>query len=118
MTTRTPRAWASKAAVNTVLIMLALYTLMPISWLLIAATKNRRDLFATSGFAFREFNLFSNIHDVFTHNDGIYGRWLLNTVLYAVVGSALSAYAAEVRADEREAAELGANAVPFFVLDR
>ncbi|MGW0821184.1 DsbA family oxidoreductase [Streptomyces sp. NPDC002845] len=28
------------------------------------------------------------------------------------------AYAAEVRADEREAAELGANGVPFFVLDR
>ncbi|MGW2559636.1 DsbA family oxidoreductase [Streptomyces sp. NPDC001514] len=28
------------------------------------------------------------------------------------------AYADEVRADEREAAELGANAVPFFVIDR
>ncbi|MFE9775927.1 DsbA family oxidoreductase [Streptomyces sp. NPDC005931] len=28
------------------------------------------------------------------------------------------AYAAEVRADEREAAQLGANGVPFFVLDR
>ncbi|MFD3958539.1 MULTISPECIES: DsbA family oxidoreductase [Streptomyces] len=28
------------------------------------------------------------------------------------------AYADEVRADEREAAELGVNAVPFFVLDR
>ncbi|MEW1688155.1 DsbA family oxidoreductase [Streptomyces sp. NPDC091265] len=28
------------------------------------------------------------------------------------------AYAAEVRADEQEASELGANAVPFFVLDR
>ncbi|GLF98658.1 DsbA family oxidoreductase [Streptomyces yaizuensis] len=28
------------------------------------------------------------------------------------------AYAAEVRADEREAADLGATAVPFFVLDR
>ncbi|MFF1922968.1 DsbA family oxidoreductase [Streptomyces sp. NPDC058221] len=28
------------------------------------------------------------------------------------------AYAAEVRADEREASELGANGVPFFVLDR
>jgi len=27
-------------------------------------------------------------------------------------------YAAEVRADEREAAELGINAVPFFVIDR
>ncbi|WP_424214392.1 DsbA family oxidoreductase [Streptomyces sp. BI20] len=29
-----------------------------------------------------------------------------------------TAYADEVRADEREAAELGASAVPFFVLDR
>ncbi|MDI2125198.1 DsbA family oxidoreductase [Yinghuangia seranimata] len=29
-----------------------------------------------------------------------------------------SAFAAEVRADEREAAELGATGVPFFVLDR
>ncbi|MFD7683368.1 MULTISPECIES: DsbA family oxidoreductase [unclassified Streptomyces] len=29
-----------------------------------------------------------------------------------------SAFADEVRADEREAAELGANGVPFFVLDR
>ncbi|WP_103513751.1 DsbA family oxidoreductase [Streptomyces sp. SM10] len=28
------------------------------------------------------------------------------------------AYAADVRADEREASELGANAVPFFVFDR
>lgn len=87
---RRPRAWASKTAVNAVLIMLALYTLMPISWLLIAATKNRRDLFATNGFSFGDFNLLSNIHEVFTHNDGIYGRWLLNTVVYAVVGSALS----------------------------
>jgi predicted DsbA family dithiol-disulfide isomerase len=30
----------------------------------------------------------------------------------------VDAYADEVRADEREAAELGASAVPFFVLDR
>ena len=29
-----------------------------------------------------------------------------------------TAYADEVRADEREAAQLGANGVPFFVLDR
>ncbi|MFJ6795288.1 carbohydrate ABC transporter permease [Streptomyces sp. NPDC091268] len=85
-----PRPRASRAAVNAVLVVLALYTLMPISWLLFAATKNRRDLFATDGFALGEFQLFSNIHAVFTHNDGIYGRWLLNTLLYAVVGSALS----------------------------
>ncbi|MCX4695336.1 carbohydrate ABC transporter permease [Streptomyces sp. NBC_01408] len=87
---RPRRAWASKTAVNAVLLMLAFYTLMPVSWLLIAATKNGRDLFGTNGFSLGEFNLFSNIHEVFTHDDGIYGRWLLNTLLYAVIGSALS----------------------------
>lgn len=91
MSTPAPtRPWASRTAVNTVLALLALYTLMPVSWLLIAATKDRRDLFGTGGFGLGEFNLLSNLHEVFTHNDGIYGRWLLNTLLYAVVGSALS----------------------------
>ncbi|MFI5980954.1 DsbA family oxidoreductase [Streptomyces sp. NPDC051555] len=36
----------------------------------------------------------------------------------AAVLADATAYADAVRADEREAAELGANAVPFFVLDR
>ncbi|MGI5460634.1 carbohydrate ABC transporter permease [Streptomyces sp. CA-249302] len=63
---------------------------MPVSWLLFAATKNHRDLFATSGFAFGDFNLLTNLRDVFTFNDGIYLRWFGNSILYSVIGSAAS----------------------------
>ncbi|MEU9733080.1 carbohydrate ABC transporter permease [Streptomyces sp. NPDC048002] len=63
---------------------------MPVSWLLVAATKNHRDLFATAGFSFGDFNLFANLERVLTFNDGIYLRWFGNSLLYSVVGSAVS----------------------------
>ncbi|MFI9766262.1 carbohydrate ABC transporter permease [Streptomyces sp. NPDC052415] len=89
---RSSGALLSKGVVNGVLIVAAFYTLMPISWLLFAATKNHRDLFATSGFAFGDFNLFANLERVFTFNDGIYLRWFGNSILYSVVGSAVSTF--------------------------
>ncbi|MFD7680249.1 MULTISPECIES: carbohydrate ABC transporter permease [unclassified Streptomyces] len=85
-----PGALLSKGVVNGLLIVAAFYTLMPVSWLLLAATKNPRDLFGTSGFALGDFNLFTNLHHVFTFNDGIYLRWFGNSVLYSVIGSAAS----------------------------
>lgn len=86
----TTSALLSKGAVNGILIVAAFYTLMPVSWLLFAATKNHRDLFATSGFAFGDFNLFANLERVLTFDDGIYLRWFGNSILYSVVGSAAS----------------------------
>lgn len=83
-------AMASKAVVNAVLLVAVLYTLMPLTWLLIAATKNHADLFGTAGFGFGEFHLFDNLRAVFTYDDGIFGRWLLNSLLYSVVGSLAS----------------------------
>ncbi|MET7739412.1 carbohydrate ABC transporter permease [Streptomyces sp. NPDC005385] len=85
-----PGALLSKGVVNGLLIVAAFYTLMPVSWLLLAATKNPRDLFGTSGFALGDFSLFTNLHHVFTFNDGIYLRWFGNSVLYSVIGSAAS----------------------------
>ncbi|WP_328420001.1 carbohydrate ABC transporter permease [Streptomyces sp. NBC_00443] len=86
----TPNTLLSRSVVNGLLIVAAGYTLLPVTWLLIAATKNHRDLFATSGFAFGDFNLLTNLHHVLTFNDGIYLRWFGNSVLYSVVGSAAS----------------------------
>ncbi len=83
-------ATVSKAAVNAVLLVAVLYTLMPLTWLLIAATKNHADLFGTAGFGFGEFHLFDNLRSVFTYDDGIFGRWLLNSLLYSVIGSLAS----------------------------
>jgi len=67
--------------------LLALYFVLPIAWLVIASTKDNADLFATFGYAFGHFNLFQNLHDVFTTSNGIYLQWALNTVVYAAVSA-------------------------------
>ena len=65
-----------------------LYTLVPLAWLLISATKTQQDLLSTSGLAFGgTFALFDNIAETFTHDNGIFLRWLGNTLLYVVVGA-------------------------------
>ncbi|GHF89630.1 carbohydrate ABC transporter permease [Streptomyces griseosporeus] len=85
-----PAPWASRAAVNTVLAIVALYTLMPLSWLLVNATKNNGDLFGRPGFRLGAFSLFANIADLFAYQDGLFGRWLLNSLLYSVAGALAS----------------------------
>ena len=64
------------------------YFILPLIWLFISSTKDNSDLFSTFGLWFgRDFNLFANIIDVFTYQDGIYVRWGLNTILYAGVSA-------------------------------
>lgn len=83
-------AVTSRFAVNAFLVLFAVYSLLPLSWLLIASTKNHSDLFATNPFALGDFHLIDNLHELFTVNDGIYLRWFGNSVLYTVIGSLLS----------------------------
>jgi multiple sugar transport system permease protein len=65
-----------------------IYTLVPLVWLVINASKTQTALFSTSGLSFGgAFALFDNIGQTFTYNDGIFFRWLGNTVLYVVVGA-------------------------------
>lgn len=64
------------------------YFLLPLFWLVVASTKRSSDLFDTFGLWFgHDFNLFENVQRTFTYNDGIYGRWLLNTAFYAVASA-------------------------------
>lgn len=66
----------------------AIYCLFPFVYLLINATKSQADFTSTFGLWFGgEFNLWDNIVTVFTYQDGIFGRWFLNTILYVVVGA-------------------------------
>ncbi|MFF8319547.1 carbohydrate ABC transporter permease [Streptomyces bobili] len=83
-------SWSSRAVVNTVLAIIAVYTLMPLSWLLVNATKDNGDLFGRPGFRLGDFNLFSNVADLFTYHDGVFGRWLANSLLYSVAGALAS----------------------------
>ncbi|WP_405847714.1 carbohydrate ABC transporter permease [Streptomyces sp. NBC_01518] len=74
------------------------YFLLPLFWLLIASTKSTQDLFNSFGLWFSHApQLLSNVKATFTQDDGVFGRWLLNTVLYAgasALGAALLAAAA------------------------
>ncbi|MEU4562844.1 carbohydrate ABC transporter permease [Actinoplanes sp. NPDC023936] len=73
----------------TVITALALiYSLLPLVWLLISATKTQEGLFGSFGLWFTgDFAFFDNIAAVFAYNDGIFGRWLLNTLFYVVAGA-------------------------------
>ena len=74
----------------TFLLVFVIYFLVPFFWLIVSSTKNAGDLFGTFGLWFSpNFNLWSNLQQLFTYNSGIYVRWLLNTLIYAGVGALL-----------------------------
>ena len=71
------------------LAILVVYFLIPIWWLFVASTKNAVGLFGGANGALwfdSTFALFSNLRELFTYNDGIYLRWIGNSVFYAVTG--------------------------------
>jgi multiple sugar transport system permease protein len=67
----------------------ALFTLIPIAWIMINSTKTQANIFESFGFWFqRPFVLFHNFSMLFQNVDGygIYFQWFGNTVLYALIG--------------------------------
>ncbi|GLI26392.1 sugar ABC transporter permease [Agromyces rhizosphaerae] len=75
-------------AFTLLMVVFALYSLVPLAWLVINATKTQADLFSTFGLWFGDdFALFSNIWETLTYDDGIFLRWFGNTLLYVVVGA-------------------------------
>ncbi|SES00669.1 multiple sugar transport system permease protein [Propionibacterium cyclohexanicum] len=74
--------------VRTIIIgIFVVYALFPLVWLLINATKTQQDFIGTFGFSFgHKFAFWDNIVQLFTYNNGLFGRWLLNTVMYVVIG--------------------------------
>src|SRR5688500_2425738 len=77
----------SRVLVLAGLALFGIYSVAPVWWLVVSATKNERDLIQTSGMWFAEFNLFTNLRALVEYEDGIFLRWGLNSLLYACVGS-------------------------------
>jgi multiple sugar transport system permease protein len=87
---RVNRVWM--IAVTVVMLVVAGYFLVPVVWLVIAATKSSGDLFSTPGFAFARFHLWDNISKLSAYDGGIFWRWTLNSVVYSVFGSVLTTF--------------------------
>ncbi|MFS0912244.1 carbohydrate ABC transporter permease [Microbacterium sp. 179-I 3D2 NHS] len=70
------------------MVLMLLYSLLPLFWLVVNATKTQSDLFSSFGLWFSSpFALWDNIAAVFTYRDGVYGQWMLNTLMYVVAGA-------------------------------
>jgi multiple sugar transport system permease protein len=67
----------------------ALYCLLPVVWVVVAATKSGSELFST--FTFLPGTGFTdNVADLSAYRDGVYWRWMANSALYAGLGALLS----------------------------
>jgi multiple sugar transport system permease protein len=93
---RAPRAYAPRrprrtALVPTAVLLLgALYALLPVAWVVVASTKNNTELFNLSAFKPGS-ALFQNLSTLTSYRGGIFWSWMWNTAIYAGGGAILSA---------------------------
>jgi multiple sugar transport system permease protein len=82
--TRTPGG----VPIQIVLGVLVIYFLIPFWWVIVNSSKSTEELFGGGPALWFGSNVdyLGNLVALFTYGGGIYGRWLLNSALYAVVG--------------------------------
>ncbi|WP_328460529.1 carbohydrate ABC transporter permease [Actinoplanes sp. NBC_00393] len=72
-----------------------LYFLVPIWWLVVGASKTRSQFSSTEPLWFADFALFDNLGELFAYRDGVFLRWLGNSIVYtggaALLGTLLAA---------------------------
>jgi multiple sugar transport system permease protein len=72
----------SRSAAMLVMGVCTAYFLVPIWWLFIGSTKSSEQFTGTNPLWFADVHLSGNVHDVLTYRDGIFLRWLLNSLAY------------------------------------
>ncbi|GAA2792908.1 carbohydrate ABC transporter permease [Kitasatospora paracochleata] len=82
---------AARILVTAALAVAAIYFLVPAYWLLVAATKGPGELASTPPLGLgKSFDLVGNIRKLFSYHDGLFLRWIANTMLYAGVGALIA----------------------------
>jgi multiple sugar transport system permease protein len=93
MSTALPRARRpldrARVIPSIILMVGAIYTLVPIAWVVAASTKSRGELFSSFSFL-PGTGFWQNLIDLSTYEGGQYWRWALNSLIYAGVGSGIS----------------------------
>ncbi|MFD3331729.1 carbohydrate ABC transporter permease [Streptomyces sp. NPDC058700] len=84
-----PRPRRTAVLPTAALLLGAAYCLLPVAWVVVASTKSGTELFSTftflpgSGFA-------DNLADLDAYRDGVYWKWMGNSLFYAGLGAILS----------------------------
>ena len=82
----------SRSAAMLIMGVFTLYFLTPIWWLLVSSTKTGGQITGTAPLWFTLESVptfMANLGNLFTYSDGVFGRWLLNSALYAGLGALL-----------------------------
>jgi multiple sugar transport system permease protein len=82
----------SRGAAMLIMGVFTLYFLIPIYWLLVSSTKSVGQFTTTAPLGFTPDaipNFAANIGRLFSYNDGIFPKWIVNSVLYAGAGAFL-----------------------------
>jgi multiple sugar transport system permease protein len=76
----------SRIILTLLLSLFLVYSFAPLVYLVLSATKTNGDLFSTFGFGFgTEFNLWQNLSDLFARDNGLFVRWMFNSLIYSTV---------------------------------
>jgi multiple sugar transport system permease protein len=88
-TTSEPVGQGRRIGSHLVLVLLALYFVVPLWWLTVASTKTNAGLFGGAPLWFgSDFALGDNIAALFSYQGGIYWTWFGNSFVYAIAGGA------------------------------
>lgn len=85
------RRTAAKVGVNGLLVLGSAYMVLPLLWLVFAATKDAGELYSGNAFAFGS-DLVVNLQRLLAQDDGIFVRWLGNSILYAGIGAVVGGF--------------------------
>lgn len=87
----TPGEWLGQALAVLVLVVFALFFLVPLIWLLIAPTKTDRQLLLDNPFSFGDFGtLASNWSSLVAFQGGLLWTWIGNSAFYCLVALAIT----------------------------
>jgi multiple sugar transport system permease protein len=82
----------SRSAAMLIMGVFTLYFLTPIWWLLVSSSKTGGEITSTAPLWFTmdsASTFLANLGSLFTYGDGVFGRWLANSALYAGLGALL-----------------------------
>lgn len=81
----------TRVVVHILCLLFGIYIVLPLYWIVVAATKTSSNIVNTFGFWFASpFHLFQNIGQVFTYDGALFSRWLVNTIIYAGASGVLA----------------------------
>lgn len=102
--------------ITVVLVILSVYFIFPFYWLVIGTTKNVSQLFQKSLLPGIPSHFLENVKMIFSYENGVFFKWLGNSVLYATVGAFMAIFIASLAGYAFRRYDFIGKKVLFFII--